>query len=96
MNGVGSNEYGVVYIKELIVMYQFEIVEFKYKVLMIFVNRSLKDVDFYDVVCFSWCVSFECVSKVEVILVIVKGIVRGVYVVDEWLKFICDNFFEMC
>lgn len=62
---------------------------------MIFVNRSLKDVDFYDVVCFSWWVSVECVCKVEVILVIVKGIVRGVYVVDEWFKFICENFLEI-
>ncbi|MDR8305470.1 hypothetical protein FPK79_22135, partial [Acinetobacter baumannii] len=63
--------------------------------LMISVNRSSKDVDLYDAVRFSWRVSLERASKSEVILATVKGIVRGVYVADEWLKSTRDNFPEM-
>ncbi len=62
---------------------------------MISVNRSSKDVDLYDAVRFSWRVSLERASKAEVILATVKGIVRGVYVADEWLKSTRDNFPEM-
>lgn len=95
MNGAGSNEYGAAHIKELIATYQPETVEFKHKALMISVNRSSKDVDLYDAVRFSWRVSLERASKAEVILATVKGIVRGVYVADEWLKSTRDNFPEM-
>ena len=95
MNGAGSNEYGAAHIKELIATYQPETVEFKHKALMISVNRSSKDVDLYDAVRFSWRVSLERASKAEVILATVKGIVRGVYIADEWLKSTRDNFPEM-
>lgn len=94
MNGAGSNEYGAAHIKELIATYQPETVEFKHKALMISVNRSSKDVDLYDAVRFSWRVSLERASKAEVILATVKGIVRGVYIADEWLKSTRDNFLK--
>src|SRR5471030_391586 len=95
MNGAGSNEYGAAHIKELIATYQPETVVFQHKVLMISVNRSSKDVDLYDAVRFSWRVSIERARKAEFILATVRGIVRGVYVADEWLKSTRENFPEM-
>lgn len=95
MNGAGSNEYGAAHIKELIATYQPETVVFQHKVLMISVNRSSKDVDLYDAVRFSWRVSIERACKAEVILATVRGIVRGVYIADEWLKSTRENFPEM-
>ncbi|EEK5472084.1 hypothetical protein R3068_003799 [Salmonella enterica subsp. enterica serovar Schwarzengrund] len=95
MNGAGSNEYGAAHIKELIATYQPETIVFQHKALMISVNRSSKDVDLYDAVRFSWRVSVERARKAEVILATVKGIVRGVYVADEWLKSTRENFPEI-
>ncbi|ECS5847721.1 hypothetical protein BOA21_16295 [Salmonella enterica] len=95
MNGAGSNEYGAAHIKELIAAYQPETIVFQHKALMISVNRSSKDVDLYDAVRFSWRVSVERARKAEVILATVKGIVRGVYVADEWLKSTRENFPEI-
>lgn len=62
---------------------------------MISVNRSSKDIDLYDAVRFSWRVSVERARKAEVKLATVRGIVRGVYVADEWLKSTRENFPEM-
>ncbi|ENI0009374.1 hypothetical protein ABXI02_002946 [Salmonella enterica] len=95
MNGAGSNEYGAAHIKELIATYEPETIVFQHKALMISVNRSSKDVDLYDAVRFSWRVSVERARKAEVILATVKGIVRGVYVADEWLKSTRENFPEI-
>ncbi|MRT48200.1 hypothetical protein [Raoultella sp. RIT712] len=95
MNGAGSNEYGAAHIKELIATYQPETVEFQHKVLMISVNRSSKDVDLYDAVRFSWRVRVERARKAEFILATVRGIVKGVYIADEWLESTRENFPEM-
>ncbi|MEW5288558.1 hypothetical protein ABW286_05100 [Erwinia papayae] len=95
MNGAGSNEFGAAHIKELIATYQPETVVFQHKVLIISVNRSSGDVDLYDAVRFSWRVSVERARKAEVILATVKGIVRGVYVADEWLNSTRENFPEI-
>lgn len=95
MSGAGSNEYGAAHIKELIATYQPETVVFQHKVLMISVNRSSKDVDLYDAVRFSWRVRVERARKAEFILATVRGIVRGVYIADEWLESTRENFPEM-
>ncbi|HBT3240377.1 TPA: hypothetical protein MBF49_003453 [Klebsiella aerogenes] len=95
MSGAGSNEYGPAHIKELIATYQPETVVFQHKVLMISVNRSSKDVDLYDAVRFSWRVRVERARKAEFILATVRGIVRGVYIADEWLESTRENFPEM-
>lgn len=95
MSGAGSNEYGAAHIKELIATYQPETVVFQHKVLMISVNRSSQDVDLYDAVRFSWRVRVERARKAEFILAIVRGIVRGVYIADEWLESTRENFPEM-
>ncbi|EDX0050327.1 hypothetical protein IC374_004282 [Salmonella enterica] len=95
MSGAGSNEYGPAHIKELIATYQPETVVFQHKVLMISVNRSSKDVDLYDAVRFSWRVRVERARKAEFILATVRGIVRGVYIADEWLESTRENFPDM-
>lgn len=95
MSGAGSNEFGAAHIKELIATYQPETIEFHHKALMISVNRSSKDTDLYDAVRFSWRVSVERARKAQVILATVKGIVRGVYIADEWLKSTRENFPEI-
>ncbi|VAE21645.1 Uncharacterised protein [Enterobacter hormaechei] len=95
MSGAGSNEYGAAHIKELIATYQPETVVFQHKVLMISVNRSSKDIDLYDAVRFSWRVRVERARKAEFILATVRGIVRGVYIADEWLESTRENFPEM-
>ena len=95
MSGAGSNEYGAAHIKELIATYQPETVVFQHKVLMISVNRSSKDVDLYDAVRFSWRVRVERARKAEFILATVRGIVKGVYIADEWLESTRENFPEM-
>lgn len=95
MSGAGSNEYGAAHIKELIATYQPETVVFQHKVLMISVNRSSKNIDLYDAVRFSWRVRVERARKAEFILATVRGIVRGVYIADEWLESTRENFPEM-
>ena len=95
ISGAGSNEYGAAHIKELIATYQPETVEFQHKVLMISVNRSSKNVHLYDAVRFSWRVRVERARKAEFILATVRGIVRGVYIADEWLESTRENFPEM-
>lgn len=95
MSGAGSNEYGAAHIKELIATYQPETVVFQHKVLMISVNRSSKDVDLYDAVRFSWRVRVERARKAEFILATVRGIVKGVFIADEWIESTRENFPEM-
>lgn len=95
MNGSGSNEYGVAHINEIIATYQPETITFEHRALMISVNRTSKDIDLYDAVRFSWRINVERARKAEVILATVRGIVRGVFVADEWLRSTRENFPEM-
>ncbi|HBT4785525.1 TPA: hypothetical protein MB364_000827 [Klebsiella variicola subsp. variicola] len=95
VNGVGSNEFGAAHVKELIATYQPETIEFEHKALIISVGRSAKDNDLYDAVRFSWRLNVERASKADIVLATVRGIVKGVFVVDEWLKSTAENFPEV-
>ena len=86
MNGAGSNEFGAAHVKELIATYQPETITFHHKALMISVNRSAKDSELYDAVRFSWRINVSRASQAEIILATVRGIVRGVFIADKWLK----------
>ncbi|HCK1197636.1 LEM-3-like GIY-YIG domain-containing protein [Escherichia coli] len=92
MNGAGSNEFGAAHVKELIATYQPETITFHHKALMISVNRSAKDSELYDAVRFSWRINVSRASQAEVILATVRGIVRGVFIADKWLKSTRENF----
>jgi len=92
MNGSGSNEFGVAHIKELIATYAPETIEFRHKVLMISVNRGVKESCIYDAVRFCWRINVHRARKAEVILATVRGIVRGVFIADEWLPATPENF----
>lgn len=92
MNGVGSSEYGVAHIKELIALYKPETVEFAHRVLMISTPNRSRDVSLYDAVRYAWKVNVARAEQAEFILATVKGIVRGVFVATQWLPALEVNF----
>ena len=59
----------------------------KHKVLLINVNRSFKNNDdLYNAVRFAWKLKPENAEKADYVLAIEKGIIRGVFIADEWHK----------
>jgi hypothetical protein len=92
MNGAGSNDYGVTHANEIVSRYAAQPADFQHKVLMISVNRSAIDLDFYKAVHCAWRLDVKKAANAEVILATVQGIIKGAFVADQWLEATTANF----
>lgn len=89
--GFLSNDFGPMNVKEIITKYKAETAEILHNVLMISI-RSDSHHNLYDQTRFAWRLSKTKIKKIEYVLPVIKGIIRGVYIADEWKEATIDNF----
>lgn len=92
MNGNGSNEFGVAHVQEIINTYEIETVEIDDKALIISINKSALERNIYDAVRFAWKISLTEAKKAELVLATIQGVIKGVFIVDEWKEATKENF----
>ena len=92
MSGKGSNEYGVANIHEIVTAYQAETVEITDDALLISINRTALERGVYDAVRFAWKLTPSEANKAKIILATVQGLIKGVFVAEQWLEATQENF----
>ena len=92
MSGAGSNDFGPMNAKEIIEKYSAEVAEFKHKVLMITINKSITERGIYDATRYAWKISKSKSKKVEFVLAVKQGMIVEVFRPIEWLDATIENF----
>lgn len=92
IGGAGSSDYGPMHARQIVERYRAEEIVFQHRVLMITVNQSAESNDLYDAVRFAWRLSKEKAEQAEVVLAVVRGVVRGVFVPERWMAGTPANF----
>lgn len=91
-NGSGNSENGVMHVHEINQKYAAIEAVFEHKVLLISINKGIKNSSIYDAVRFAWRVNKDRAGKADVILAVAHGIIRGAYINATWLEATTDNF----
>ncbi len=92
--GYGSNDYGPMNAVEIMDRYAAEEAVFEHNVLMITVNNTHIERDIYDATRFAWKLSLSKVKRVEYVLATVRGVIKEVFIPNEWKKATMENFPE--
>lgn len=92
VGGTYSNDYGVTDANDIVLRYAAETADFQHKVLLVSVNRSVVDSDYYKAVHCAWKIATKKAAQAEVILATVQGLIKGAYVADRWLEATTANF----
>ena len=92
--GSGSSEYGPMNALEIITKYAAKEAEFKHKVLMIIINKSIAKNSIYDATRFAWKINKKKAQKAEYILAVMQGLIVGVFKAYEWKEAVIKNFPE--
>jgi uncharacterized protein len=90
--GYGTGDFGVMHAVEIIERYSAEPATFTDKALLISVNRSAADPSLYEATRYAWKISRTKAMQADVILATVQGLIRGAFVVDDWLPATSENF----
>jgi uncharacterized protein len=83
--GYGSAIRGVMHATEVIRLYEAKEAEFAHNIILINVNKSAGTRDLLDAVRYAWKISIPRAQKAQFVFAVQQGIIRGVYVADEWL-----------
>lgn len=101
-NGHGSNDYGIMTLKQIVDKYSLKELSqddlANYKIMMIKINRSFQDdVDIYSATRFAWVINQERANKAEYVFSVNKGIVVGIFKVEpnSWKQANRENFPEL-
>ncbi len=90
--GVGSDDYGVMHVREIKAKYAAEPAVFKHKALLINVNQSANERSLYDAVRYAWKIDVKRARKADVVLAVKYGLIVGAFVADEWMPMTEANF----
>lgn len=91
--GHNSNDRGVMHADEIIEKYHAEEAKFQHKALLISVNRSaLESVSLYEATRYAWRLNKNKAEKADLVLSIVNGMIRGVFIPKKWLEATASNF----
>jgi len=90
--GSGSNDYGAMHAKEIIVRYRAEEVKFQHKALLICVNRSATEMSLYEATRYAWKINKHRAKEAEVILATRQGLIIDAFIADRWLEATVENF----
>lgn len=90
--GTDSGDLGVMHSKEVIARYSAEPAEFQDKALLITVNRSAPEVGLYEATRFAWKINQKRATEAEVVLPVIRGIIVGAFIPDQWLEATTENF----
>lgn len=84
VQGHDAAEFGARSTFQVIEKYQAPVAEFKHRCILISVNRSAAETDLYSAVRYSWKISPASAAKAELVLAVVGGLIRGVFVAEHW------------
>lgn len=92
--GEESDDRGVMHYKEVQQKHEAEQLVPQHKLVIISINRSFSESErsVYDAVRYAWRISRSRANKCDYVLAVAKGIIRGAFVVDEWLPATTENF----
>ncbi|MDR7371079.1 LEM-3-like GIY-YIG domain-containing protein [Flavobacterium aquidurense] len=79
-----SNDIGPMNSYEILQRYKAETADFRHKIIMISINRSVNDKDIYDAVRFAWKLDPNRAQKAEYVLAVEKGIIVGIFTAENW------------
>lgn len=92
-DGHGSNDYGAMHTQQLIQSYLATTANFeKHKVMMISVNRTATSMNLYEAVRYAWKIDIRKARQADVVLATQVGIIKGVFIAEEWLEATSENF----
>lgn len=91
-NGAGNSENGVMHVHEINQKYAAIDAIFEHRILLISINKGIKNSSIYDAVRFAWRVNKNRAEKAEIILAVAHGIIRGAYINATWLEATAHNF----
>ena len=96
VGGAGSNDYGAMHAREIIIRYGAEPANFdNVRVMLISVNRTAPVASsLYEATRYAWIVNKTRAEQAEVILSTVQGLIKGAFVADAWLEATAENFPE--
>jgi len=90
--GDASGEFGPSHAEEIIRRYAAEEADFQHRALLINVNQSATETSLYEAVRHAWKLSATKAEQAEVVLAVIRGIIVGAFVADQWLPATRENF----
>lgn len=91
--GHDGEEFGSMHAQEIIRRYAAASATFDHRAVLINVNQSaLSHSSLYDATRFAWKINPDKARAAEVVLGVVRGIIRGAFVADQWLEANPVNF----
>ena len=90
--GRGSKDYGSRHVAEIVAEYEAEPFEIEEPLILISIGNTWRERGIYDAVRSSWKIQKERAERYRLILAHVRGVVKGVYIPDEWLVATRSNF----
>jgi len=91
--GYASADRGPMHVKQIHSLYSAEPVTFKHGVVLININHSYSSgIGVYDAVRYAWKINRHRASSCEYVLAVYKGIIKGVFIAEEWLEATQENF----
>lgn len=92
VTGAGSNEFGAMHAQEIVNKYQAVVADFQHRAVIINVNRSLSETSLYEATRYAWKINARKASRAEIVVAVRFGIIVGVFVAEQWLPAIAENF----
>lgn len=93
VNGRASDERGAMHAKQIIETYRAPIAEFRHRVVLITVNRTvIERGSAYEAVRYAWKIDPKKAERAELVLALQQGLIVGVFVAEKWLKATTENF----
>jgi len=90
-----DNQRGAKHADQIIQLYEAKEARFEHKVILIKIDRSLKEnpmISIDDAVRYAWVISEKKARKAEYILAVANGMVKGVFIANDWLPATPENF----
>lgn len=93
VGGIGGNEFGAMHALEIIREYAAQPAVFHHNAILISVNRTaLAESSLYEATRFAWKLNPTRARQAQVVLATVLGIIKDVFIADEWLEATPANF----
>lgn len=91
-NGAGSNDRGAIHAKEIMAAYYSPAAGFDHRAVLITVNRMAMVTSLYEATRYAWKMSMTKAREAEVVLAVIQGLIKGVFIPHRWLEATSDNF----
>lgn len=91
----GNNDYGPMNSKEIVKLYTAEEAQLVYNVLMITINRTALEYEYYIATRAAWTLDIKRTKCAEYILAVEKGLIVDVFIANEWKVALLKDFPEI-